>query len=78
MPKPSLKSRELSSGEALKRLLPAFPVGIGERHDHLNGRALVLECLEPFRMVSYDEDRNAAVVRFRTAEMAERARSQMR
>ena len=46
MPKPSLKSRELSSGEALKRLLPAFPVGIGERHDHLNGRALVLECLE--------------------------------
>ena len=46
MPKPSLKSKELSSKAALKRLLPILPAGIGELHSHLDGRVLVHECLD--------------------------------
>ena len=46
MAKPPMKSKELSSATALKRLIPILPAGVGERHDHLDGRALVLECLK--------------------------------
>ena len=46
MPKPPLKSRELSSASALKRLLLILPTGIGERHDHVDGRKLVKECIK--------------------------------
>ena len=46
MAKPPMKSKELSSATALKRLIPILPAGIGERHDHLDGRALALECIK--------------------------------
>ena len=43
---PALKSRELSSVATLKRMLPLFPIGIGEMHTNPWGRAIVRECLK--------------------------------